>query len=214
MCTPDIPCVTNPKHSLNIHKFHPPPSDQTALPLYIPPCITKPPHRFHPPPFDQPLRINVEGPLIALQKLLPDVSWHVTTHSPKFPMPGGPKLAELVFQKIYGREVQQDVAGDMLVRDEYKGWIPNAPPMMDYYGVTFDHLVPEDETNPDVLQINIVEIEDDGGMYAIRYNHFEIDPADYIGKRVLGAPRCCSKRKGTTDRARVNESVKERIERS
>jgi hypothetical protein len=30
--------------------------------------------------------------------------------------------------------------------------------MIDYYGVTFDHLVPPDDTNPEVLQINIVEI--------------------------------------------------------
>jgi len=42
-------------------------------------------------------------------------------------MPGGPKLAELVFQKIYGRGVRYEVAGDMVVRDEYKGWIPKTP---------------------------------------------------------------------------------------
>jgi len=85
--------------------------------------------------------------------------------------------------------------------------------MIDYYGVTFDHLVPPDDPNPEVLQINIVEIEDDAGLYAIKCNNFEIDPADYIGKQVLGAPRCCSKRRGTTDRIRVNESVNERLGR-
>lgn len=83
--------------------------------------------------------------------------------------------------------------------------------MIDYYGVTFDHLVPVDHANPEVLQINIVEIEDDAGRYAIRYNRFDIDPADYVGKKVLGAPRCCSTRKGTTDRKRVNDAVEERI---
>ena len=83
--------------------------------------------------------------------------------------------------------------------------------MIDYYGVTFDHLVPEDDTNPEVLQINIVEIEDDGGVYAKTYNEFVINPADYIGKRVLGAPRCCSITKGTSDRERVNDAVNERI---
>ncbi|KZM27858.1 hypothetical protein ST47_g996 [Ascochyta rabiei] len=185
MSVPNIPCVTNSEHSLNVHNFHPPPSGQTALPLHIPPCVTTPPHRFHLPLREQPLRIHAEGPLLALQKLLPEVSWHLTTHSPEFLMCGGPKLAELVYQKIYGRKARPDVAGDMVVRDEYMGWIPNAPPMIDYYGVTFDHLVPADDTNPEVLQINIVEIEDDAGMYAIQYNRFEINPADYIGKQVL-----------------------------
>ena len=133
MYIPDIPCVTNSEHSLKVHKFYPPPSDQTALPLHIPPCVTTPPHRFHLPPPEQPLRVHTEGPLLALQRLLPEVSWHLTTHSPEFPMSGGPKLAELVFQNIYGRKVQPDVAGDMVVRDEYKGWIPNAPPYVIHY---------------------------------------------------------------------------------
>jgi hypothetical protein len=38
--------------------------------------------------------------------------------------------------------------------------------LIDYYGVTFDHLVPADDTNPEVLQINIIEIEEDNGVYA------------------------------------------------
>jgi len=36
--------------------------------------------------------------------------------------------------------------------------------MIDYYGITFDHLVPIDDTNPEVLQINVIEIEDDEGQ--------------------------------------------------
>jgi hypothetical protein len=80
----DIPCVTNPEHSLHIHKFHPPPLDQPALPLYIPPCVRSPSHALHLPSSEQPLRIHIEGPLLALQKLLPEVSWHLTDYSPKF----------------------------------------------------------------------------------------------------------------------------------
>lgn len=34
--------------------------------------------------------------------------------------------------------------------------------MINFYGVTFDHLVPADEINPEVLQIDIIEVEDDG----------------------------------------------------
>ncbi|CAG8979566.1 hypothetical protein HYALB_00011920 [Hymenoscyphus albidus] len=100
----------------------------------------------------------------------------------------------------------------MVVRDEYTGWLVEARPkvMIDYYGVTFDHLVPPDDPDPDVLQINIVEIEDDNGVYAKRYNPFDIDPTEYIGKKVLAVPRCCQKRKGTTDQVRVNHAVNAR----
>ena len=38
--------------------------------------------------------------------------------------------------------------------------------LIDYYGVTFGHLVPADDINPEVLQINIIDIEDDNGVYA------------------------------------------------
>jgi len=82
--------------------------------------------------------------------------------------------------------------------------------MIDYYGVTFDHLVPTDDTDPEVLQINIIEIEDDRGVYANKYISFLINPADFIGKKVLAVPRCCQKRKGTTDRKRVNNAVNDR----
>jgi hypothetical protein len=82
--------------------------------------------------------------------------------------------------------------------------------MIDYYGITFDHLVPTDDTDPEVLQINIIEIEDDGGIYANENNCFEIDPADFTGKKVLAVPRCCQKRKGTTDQRRINDGVNAR----
>jgi hypothetical protein len=126
----NVPCVTNPQHSLNVHNFAP--SDQPALPLYIPPCVTKPSHPFHPPPSEQSLRIHIEGPLLALQKLLPEVSWHLTNYSPEFPMPGGPKLAELAFQQIYHRKVRHDVAADMVIKDEYKGWVDKETYVIDY----------------------------------------------------------------------------------
>lgn len=67
-----------------------------------------------------------------------------------------------------------------------------------------------------MLQINIFELENndgpfkDGVPYANRYLQFAVDAADYTGKKVLAVPRCCQKRKGTQDPARVNESVAER----
>lgn len=82
--------------------------------------------------------------------------------------------------------------------------------MIDYYGVTFDHLVPADDNDPEVLQINIIEIEDNNGVYANTWLLFTVDPVDFIGKKVLAVPRCCQKRKGTQDRWRVNALVDQR----
>ena len=58
-----------------------------------------------------------------------------------------------------------------------------------------------------MLQININEVDEDGGAYANMYLLFAVDPADYTGKKVLTVPRCCQKRKGTQDRGRINSSV-------
>jgi hypothetical protein len=73
-----------------------------------------------------------------------------------------------------------------------------------------------------VLQISIIELETasgpfasgpfasgpfaNGEAYANRYLRFAVNLADYAGK-VLAVPRCCQRRKGTQDRARVNGSV-------
>ncbi|KAI1464581.1 uncharacterized protein F4812DRAFT_462641 [Daldinia caldariorum] len=126
----------------------------------------------------------------------------------KFPQPAGPALARLAYQQIYGQNVREDIPGDIVVRDEYLGWIsPVSLSEIDYYGVTFDHPVPADDPDPDVLQINIIEIEDDGGDYANANLPFIVDPVAYIGKKILAVPRCCQKRKGTQDRMRMNSSV-------
>ncbi|KAI1181885.1 hypothetical protein F5B17DRAFT_444684 [Nemania serpens] len=180
-----------------------------ALELYIPPCIRNPIHPHHPPPPNKPLRIQIDGPLAAIERLLPDIQWHVEDFVPEFPQPAGPKLAELTFSLLYGRNASPDIQGDLVVRDEGLGWIMHPKPVqeIDYYGVTFDHLVPPDDHDPEVLQINIIEVEDDNGVFANKYMDFHVDPAEYAGKRILAVPRCCQKRKGSTDRGRVNENV-------
>lgn len=91
----------------------------------------------------------------------------------------------------------------------YRNWIDLSPysRVIDYYGVTFDHLVPADDPDPEVLQINIFEMDYDEGLYANTYLPFKVDPSEYTGRKVLAVPRCCSKRKGTTDRLRVNDGV-------
>ena len=83
---------------------------------------------LHPPPPEQSLRIQIEGPLVSIQKLLPEILWHTDVTSLVFPQPAGPELARLAYQTIYGREVRPEVAGDVVVRDEYLGWVMGATP--------------------------------------------------------------------------------------
>ncbi|TWU70405.1 hypothetical protein ED733_000140 [Metarhizium rileyi] len=185
-----------------------------ALELYIPPCIKNPVHPHHPPPAEKPLRIQIEGPLVSIQKLVPKAKWHTDVFNHTFPQPAGPLLARLVFEKIFGRQAQPEkIVGDLVIRDEYLGWVmEGGRPLnqIDYYGVTFDHLVPLHDDNPEVLQINIIEMDDDGGVYANEHLPYKVNPADYTGSKVLAVPRCCQKRKGTQDQSRINFEVVDR----
>ncbi|RMJ06855.1 hypothetical protein CDV36_013534 [Fusarium kuroshium] len=186
-----------------------------ALDLHIPPCIHSPAQPRYPPPLEQPLRIQIEGPLVSIEKLLPGVEWQLEGPCRPSLQPTGPELARVAFRTIYGQDVRPDVDGDIVVRDEYLGWVMEDPKpwtRIDYYGVTFDHLVPSDDTDPEVLQINIIEMDYDEGAYANEHLPFYIDPTKYRGRMVLAVPRCCQKRKGTQDRTRINESVIRRDE--
>ncbi|KAK7211925.1 hypothetical protein V2G26_019103 [Clonostachys chloroleuca] len=181
-----------------------------ALELYIPPCLHVPVHSKHPPPVEKPLRIQIEGPLVSIQKLVPEAQWHIDIFNQVFPQPAGPLLAKLAFQKLYKRQARLEETGDLVVRDEYLGWVMEGKKplnQIDYYGVTFDHLVPTSDNNPEVLQINIIEMDNDGGAYAEETLPFKVNPTEYTGKRVLAVPRCCQKRKGTQDQERINSGV-------
>lgn len=97
--------------------------------------------------------------------------------------------------------------GDILVSNHVDAY--SLTRRIDYYGVTFDHLVPPSDSDPDVLQINIIEIDSDQGAYANEHLAFDVEPAQYE-KKVLAVLRCCQNRKGTQDRSRVNGEVKDR----
>ncbi|KAI1117910.1 hypothetical protein F5Y14DRAFT_400405 [Nemania sp. NC0429] len=128
-------------------------------------------------------------------------------------MPGGTGLAKLAYRALYGTDVRSEIARDMVVRDQYLGWVNEGKrprSAIDYYGVTFDHLVPADDLDPDVLQINIIEVDYDNGEYANKYLLFPVDAAEYTGTKVLAVPRCCQKRKGTQDRGAINIDVADR----
>lgn len=51
--------------------------------------------------------------------------------------------------------------------------------LIEYYGVTFDHLVPADDDSPEILQINAIEVEDDKGVYATAWRLFTVDPTEF-----------------------------------
>ncbi|TPX14883.1 uncharacterized protein E0L32_004992 [Thyridium curvatum] len=158
-----------------------------ALQLYIPNCISKPAHHLHFPPLKKPLRIQIEGPTVAIERILPDTSWPTSTQVNVFPQPAGLQLANLAFHVIYGKQPEVD---DLVIRDEYLGWIQQQPLCgIDYYGVTFDHHIPSGDLDPEVLQINIIEIENDTGWYAKEWLPFEVDPSAFIKQKVLAVPR-------------------------
>lgn len=94
-----------------------------ALELYIPPCIGTPAHALHLPPLDRPLRIQIEGPLVSVQKLVPGSTWHIKAGSTDFPQWGGIMLAKLTYRALYGVDVRSEAAADMIVRHEYLGWV-------------------------------------------------------------------------------------------
>lgn len=92
-----------------------------ALPLHIPECIQNPPHEHHPPPFDKPLRIQIEGPLVSVKRLVPDAQWHIDVRGgmPDI-QPAGIDLARVAYRFIYGQEPDEK---SLTVRDESLGWV-------------------------------------------------------------------------------------------
>jgi hypothetical protein len=100
-----------------------------AYELHIPSCICTPAHPFHPPPLEKPLRIQIEGTLVAIEKLLPGISWHTDPLSLVFPQRAGPELARLAYRMLYGRHVRPELVNDLVARDEYLGWVTDVRPL-------------------------------------------------------------------------------------
>lgn len=90
-------------------------------PLYIPLCIRTPPGHLHLPPPEQPLKIEIEGPLVAIQRLLPHMPWRLDKPVLTFTGLAGSELLKLAYQKIYGPDICPDIPADLLAWDEYLG---------------------------------------------------------------------------------------------
>ena len=79
-----------------------------------------------------------------------------------------------------------------------------------------DHVVPADDPNPEVLAINIIEVDNNGGVYADEGKYanevllFSVNLIEYTGKKVLAVPRCCQHKRGTQDSRRIKREVAER----
>lgn len=79
--------------------------------------------------------------------------------------------------------------------------------------MTFDHLVPAGDTDPEMLHINIIELEAKYGLYANGLDYanetllFKVKLLCDLGEKVLAVPRCCQKRNGKKDREHINEEV-------
>ncbi|PKK49389.1 hypothetical protein CI102_6124 [Trichoderma harzianum] len=195
-----------------------------ALQLHIPSCIRSSIHAHHPPPPDKPLRIQIEGPLVSTQQLLPNEPWHFNEFLPPYHTSRGQKkrdykvnkytiwaiAREAAHRAIYGSAAHPDIENDLVVRGEYLGWIRETIDQIDYYGVIFNHLVPPGDADPEVLQINIIEMDEDEGEYANACLPFAVDWKEFTSKRILAVPRCCQIRQRTTDRLRINEGIIEK----
>lgn len=94
------------------------------LQLYIPPCLRDPAHHLHLPELGQPLRIQIEGPVVAIERLFPTITWHTNPTRLEFPQPAAQELANLAYRTIYGKEPR---LGDAVVKDEYLGWVVENP---------------------------------------------------------------------------------------
>jgi hypothetical protein len=69
------------------------------------------------------LRIHIQGPLVSIKKLLPDVRFHYDDWGKPFPQPAAPKLAELAFRAIYGRPTDAKNGEFLRISDEYNAWL-------------------------------------------------------------------------------------------
>lgn len=99
-----------------------PSSPIMAYQLYIPSECFDPARTKHLPTPGKPLRIQIEGPKVTIDKLLPGVKWDVITVVPDFPQAAGPRLAALTYHALY-RQYPRSGSTDLVVRDESLGWI-------------------------------------------------------------------------------------------
>ncbi|KAK3900527.1 hypothetical protein C8A05DRAFT_17173, partial [Staphylotrichum tortipilum] len=174
-----------------------------AVRLVIPPCGEMPKHQHHLPPEATSLRVSIGASRAEVQRLIPNL----------FPPPSvdedvsdedfydqnpGVEFAKLVFAELFGRAPSEQTPGDFVFRQAAFGGDGN---MITDYDITFDHLVPDREDSPEVLQLNTFSLAQ------LKYSKIPLDQYATEGNVIL-LPRCCQTRIGSTDRGRVNDMVR------
>jgi len=78
---------------------------------------------------------------------------------------------------------------------------------VDGYGITFDHLVPECDNDPETLMMNVCDPSDPQAAtyFKLDLSRYNTGPESFV----LLVPRCCQLRQGTTDRKGINDQVRE-----
>ncbi|KND88830.1 hypothetical protein TOPH_06519 [Tolypocladium ophioglossoides CBS 100239] len=167
--------------------------------LVIPPCEQNPTHPNHFPRHDKPLRVQILGLNETINQLFND-----GTKMPSQERPitsavdfdeAGIRLAKMAFKLLYGRDVNSKDQSDFVPRYHVDG-----------YGITFDHLIPDADDDPETLMMNVCDpFEPEASIY------FKLDLERYktgLESSVLLVLRCCQLRKGSTDRKGINDQVK------
>ncbi|KAI9782833.1 MAG: hypothetical protein M1839_004584 [Geoglossum umbratile] len=170
--------------------------------LRIPPCGETPAHSHHPPSLDKPLRIAVGAPVPIARKLFPDAEITHDYDEPFSAQEVGDRLAKLAFFRLYGRDPDPSQVGDYVVRTA--GFLqPQVVESEDqvYLDTFFDHLVPPEESNPEVLQLRIVDPRDPSSIDKL--SKIAISE-DVFENCFVALPLCCQKGNRSHVRASVN----------
>ncbi|KFA48719.1 hypothetical protein S40293_11452 [Stachybotrys chartarum IBT 40293] len=119
----------------------------------------------------------------------------------------------MAFKQLYGQEVNTNNRTDFIPRYQYStfwGKYGECEPwehVVDGYGITFDHFVPDDDEDPETLMMNIYDPSDPASAQLAK-----LDLGPYSTSStptVLLIPRCCQLRQGTTDRKGINDQLRE-----
>ncbi|RDL39113.1 uncharacterized protein BP5553_03453 [Venustampulla echinocandica] len=139
--------------------------------LVIPACRMSSPHPYHLPQPGSSLRIHVQGNKTVIEQVfsdstkLPSESQPLLSDRTSFDETGL-SFAKMVFPLLYGRDVDPGIPDDFVPRFQlvtYSGKAGECLPRehcIDGYGITFDHLVGPNNTNPEVLMINVFNPSD------------------------------------------------------
>ncbi|KAI9866505.1 MAG: hypothetical protein M1813_001056 [Trichoglossum hirsutum] len=174
--------------------------------LRIPPCGQAPAHPHHFPPLDKPLRVAVDALVPVSRKLFPDIELPAG-HADQLRLleEAGGRLAKLTFSRLYGRDPDSSRAGDFVVR---LGGFRETPATDSDDGIClqvfFDHLVPPTDSEPEVLQLGIVDPQDRPAND--EFSKITISEGEFKDCFVA-VPLCCQKRDGPDVQAGVRASV-------